>query len=232
MAITYNKNTVKKSRQITTGSPRDHQLKQQNFQQDNLSVIEDLKNQIILLQDKLMLSNQSLSSHNIFTAEQVNEEISKAIKEETSKLKIELEEANKTVKKDKERIASLKLDLDHVTLKVKLFEKDIEFLNNQLAEKDKLINELKSGDNNVTTLLTDAVKKIEAFSLLQPMESTVGISSDRPKMETVFVDPTEKGATVDGKLSVVEENSSIKGKDVDNKVNKLKNLLGKLPDKG
>lgn len=225
MVITYDKKKVMKDRQLTTRGPRDIQRKQQF---GNTDLIEELRSQISALQDKLLEKNKGISD---FTAEQVNEEISKAIKEETSKLKIELEETKKFLDESKKHIDLLKVNLDDATLKAKLLEKDVEILNNQFIEKDKLIDELKLGNNNVTMLLTDAIKKIEAFSLLQPMESIAEISSDRPKMETVFVDPTEKGATIGGKLSVVEENSSIKGKDVDNKVNKLKNLLGKLPNK-
>jgi hypothetical protein len=55
-------------------------------------------------------------------------------------------------------------------------------------------------------------------------------TSDRPKMETVFVDPIEKEMIAE-KHFEIEEVSVNEKIQLDDKVNKLKGLLGKLPDK-
>ena len=79
--------------------------------------------------------------------------------------------------------------------------------------------------------MTEATKKIEIMaSQMNTGTSNISDSSGRPKMETAFVDPIEKESVMEKFIEV--EDISINEKEViDNKVDKLRSLLGKLPNK-
>jgi chromosome segregation ATPase len=224
MAITYNKQKITKDRLISTSGPRDRQIKQQQMSQyDNSDLIAELRNQISNLQDKLA-SSQSGG----WTDDQVNAEIVKAIKEETSKYKSENEALILEVSSHEKKLRSAKT-------KIELLEKDVKSLEEKLDDKNKLIDELKKRkssetDNNVTALITEATKKIEALSLQVASSNDITTQPDRPQMETVFVDPIEKESKVESHFDV-EDISTSEKEALEEKKNKLKSLLGKLPRK-
>jgi rRNA-processing protein FCF1 len=218
MGITYNKQLVTKDRRVMPSGPRDRQMKQKMQQAavvDNSALIEELRHQITTLQNKLDSAPQGG-----YTAEQVNDEIEKAIKAETADLKAKVKIAESEVK-------GLNQELNNT---VKAYE-------SRLKEKDDLIKELKERkpetDNNVTTLLAEATKKIEDMSRqIQFHQTGEVIDADRPQMETVFVDPIEKESKVETHFGVeIEDVSITKKEEMNDKVGKLKNLLGKLPSK-
>jgi rRNA-processing protein FCF1 len=218
MGITYNKQLVTKDRRVMPSGPRDRQMKQKMQQAavvDSSALIEELRHQITTLQNKLDSAPQGG-----YTAEQVNDEIEKAIKAETADLKAKVKIAESEVK-------GLNQELNNT---VKAYE-------SRLKEKDDLIKELKERkpetDNNVTTLLAEATKKIEDMSRqIQFHQTGEVIDADRPQMETVFVDPIEKESKVETHFGVeIEDVSITKKEEMNDKVGKLKNLLGKLPSK-
>lgn len=214
MAITYNKQVITKDRRVMTSGPRDRQIKQQLANQpggDNSGLVEELRNQIAEL--KLQLKDTPQGG---YTADQVNEEIEKAIKAETAELRAKLE-----IKEHSAR--SLNTEISR--------------LEAELVEKKETIKELRSQkpvtDNNVTALLAEATKKIEALSM-QVLSSTgqeAIVDPDRPQMETVFVDPIERDSNVEKHFDVEKEDKTNKKDEMAGKVDKLKNLLGKLPSK-
>lgn len=218
MGITYNKQLVTKDRRVMPSGPRDRQMKQKMQQAavvDNSALIEELRHQITMLQNKLDSAPQGG-----YTAEQVNDEIEKAIRAETANLKAKVKIAESEIK-------SLTQELNNTT---KAYEV-------RLKEKDDLIKELKERkpetDNNVTTLLAEATKKIEDMSRqIQFHQTGEVIDADRPQMETVFVDPIENESKVETHFGVeIEDVSITKKEEMNDKVGKLKNLLGKLPSK-
>ena len=219
MGIRYDKELITKDRRIMTSGPRDRQRKQQMQSivlPDQSGLIDELRAQIAKLQAKI-----DSAPAGGYTAEQVNEEIEKAIKAETADLRAKLEIERNNSKNLRDEILQL-------NSKIKDRDKTIESLNSKKADID----------NNVTTLLTEATKKIEALSTQMAMSGTAdslileSAGSSRPKMETVFVDPIEKESKVEKHFEVeVEDVSPSKKEEMDNKVNKLRNLLGKLPSK-
>lgn len=214
MAITYNKQVITKDRRVMPSGPRDRQIKQQlenQLRSDNSGLIDELRNQIAEL--KRQLSDAPKGG---YTVDQVNEEIEKAIKAELSEIraKLEIKEHN-----------------------IRGLNKEIARLESELVEKNKTIKELRNQkpvtDNNVTALLAEATKKIEALST-QVLNSTgqeAIIDPDRPQMEAVFVDPIERDSKVEKHFDVEKEDKTNKKEEMAGKVDKLKNLLGKLPSK-
>jgi DNA repair exonuclease SbcCD ATPase subunit len=194
--------------------PRDRQIKQQlenQLRSDNSGLIDELRSQIAEL--KRQLSDAPKGG---YTVDQVNEEIEKAIKAELSEIraKLEIKEHN-----------------------IRGLNKEIARLESELVEKNKTIKELRNQkpvtDNNVTALLAEATKKIEALST-QVLNSTgqeAIIDPDRPQMEAVFVDPIERDSKVEKHFDVEKEDKTNKKEEMAGKVDKLKNLLGKLPSK-
>lgn len=109
---------------------------------------------------------------------------------------------------------------------------EITSLKEIIKNKDELITTLKSQTadyNKLTVLLTEATKKLNSGVVI-PDEPIV--ESDRPAMEEVFVDPSTSNEKLESHIGV----ETVKGtekKQMDDKVNKLKNLLGGgLPKKG
>ena len=214
MAITYNKQVITKDRRVMPSGPRDRQIKQQlenQLRSDNSGLIDELRNQIAEL--KRQISDAPKGG---YTVDQVNEEIEKAIKAELSEIraKLEIKEHN-----------------------IRGLNKEIARLESELVEKNKTIKELRNQkpvtDNNVTALLAEATKKIEALST-QVLNSTgqeAIIDPDRPQMEAVFVDPIERDSKVEKHFDVEKEDKTNKKEEMAGKVDKLKNLLGKLPSK-
>ena len=240
MAITYKKNKITKDRSVMPTGPRDRQRRlqlQQAAQDSHNELIEELRNQISELKDKLS-SRPVQQTASGWTDDKVNAEIMRAIKDETSDLKAQF-------KQEKEyyirKLSKLEEDLHETSTKNKLLEKDIDVLNEKLSEKNRIISDLKANkpeiDNNVTALLAEATKKIEdlttrmsmAGSQAEIISGEVGIG--RPKMETVFVDPIENSESKVEKHFDVEDVSISKKDEMASKVGKLKNLLGSLPSK-
>ena len=241
MAITYNKQVITKDRRVMPSGPRDRQRKQQMeqmVQADHSELITELRNQITALQDRL-----ATVPSGGYSAEQVNVEIMKALKEETAELNKQhveekkhydkkISELNKEIKAHEKSIVSYEKEIASL-------EKDVSVLKEKLIEKVKRIEFLEEQkpvtDNNVTALLAEATKKIETLSLQMASAGTadaVILDTNRPQMETVFVDPIEKEAKVEKHFDVeVEDVTTNKKEEMAGKVDKLKNLLGKLPTK-
>lgn len=213
MGITYNKQIVTKDRRVMPSGPRDRQRKQQlqgMVTGDQSELIAELRSHIVELQARIDNTPQGG-----FTAEQVDAEIYKAIKEETSALKAKYN-AEKT--------------------KVTELEKELSSLQTALKGKEEMINQLRttatalpSPDGKIAALLEEATKKIENMAAQMTHYQTGEMpGSDRPKMETVFVDPIEKESSVESHFEV-EDISITEKEEMNSKVNKLKGLLGSLP---
>lgn len=197
MGITYNKEFKPKDRKVMPSGPRDRQIKQvsQISNSDQSLLINELRSQIFKLQEQLENRPNTTSG---YTAEQVDEEIIKAVKSETEKLRTQHE-----------------------------YEKN----NLQLIinSKEEIIQHLKSNQSNNLGITEDKIASI-ILEATKNISSNSGspIKSDRPRMETVFIDPIEKNSNIE-KHFIVEEISVDNKIQLNDKENKLKGLLGKLP---
>ena len=200
MGITYNKEFQPKDRRIMPTGPRDRQMRQaiQMVGTDQSLLIEELRSQINRLQEQV--DNKKSIIVEGYTAEQVDEEVIKAVKSETENLKLQHEQ-------EKNHLRSI------------------------IDSKDEIIQHLKSNQSNnlvitedkIATLILEATKNL-SLNFESPTKD------NRPKMETVFVDPTETNRDIENHI-VIPEISPIEKEDINSKVNKLKGLLGKLPNK-
>lgn len=115
----------------------------------------------------------------------------------------------------------------------KKLNEEIASLKEIIKNKDELISTLKnqSADyNKLTTLLAETTRKLNSGVVVP---ENVEVGPDRPTMEEVFVDPS---TPADGELEShigVDVVPGSEKKHMEDKANKLKNLLGgKLPKKG
>ena len=101
-----------------------------------------------------------------------------------------------------------------------------------IKDLDKAKKEVKELSNKVISLEAKLEAKDEVISALK--SRTVGEGEvfvedkDRPEMKTAFIDPTEAGQNrMESHIKVEEESITAKA-DIDDKVNKLKNLIGSV----
>jgi len=123
------------------------------------------------------------------------------------------EEIRKAVEQAvKETMESVKNpDHDKHELEVSKLKREITLLKQSLSGKEEVINALKSN--------------------IHPAEKVV-IDSNRPKMEHKFIDPLDKDAGKGLKSHIdIIDISPADEDDMSKKVDKLKGLLGKLPNK-
>ncbi len=176
--------------------PRDRQIKQvtQISNSDQSSLIEELRSQINKLQEHIENRSDSVG----YTAEQVDEEIVKAVKFELANIKAQHE-----------------IEKNKLQSKIESLEETIQYLKSNQNNNSALTEE------RILSLLSEATKNLS-------FNTDSEIKNDRPQMETVFVDPIEKETNLE-KHFEVEEVSMDRKVQLDDKVNKLKGLLGKLP---
>jgi len=217
MGITYNKQYTPKDRRVVTSGPADSQRKHvlASASAGEAGLIAELKNQVTFLQKQI--EGKPNAHEDLYTPEQVDEEIIKAIKVETADLKVKVSILEG---KNKELINGHK--------------KEITSLNNVIKDKEILIKQLMEtqsssvDENKLTSLLTEVTKKIDGISAASQALPQENVDLGRPKMETVFVDPIEDEKKIEAYIEI--EDISINEKEqMDDKVNKLKNIMGKFP---
>lgn len=246
MGIRYPKEFVKPDgRKLVSGGPRDMQRRQYVAYDTSpdVEIIETLKQQIEELKE---LSKQK-KSEGYYTADEVDDEIRKAVetavKETTLSLKkstqMAAQEVEPLVQKYKVQIVELQKNNDDLTkIHSSITAKNSELKNeiSKLEDELKEVNELKK---QIAVLEQTLVGKEEVIETLKsrPAGATVEFveDPDRPKMDQIFVDPLEKGAG-DGlksniNIEVTELELPLKKEETDDKVSRLRGLLGKLPTK-
>ncbi len=232
MGIRYNKEFVPKDRRIVTSGPRDRQLKHAmemaGSPQNNSGLVHELRSQIEKLNKQLEDKPKFTEG---YTAEQVDEEIIKAIKVETANMKVKQEVEVNALQNQIENIHK------EIEVSKEMYKKEVSSLKAIIKSKEEMIQQLKEGqsvgsNNQLTELLAEATRKIEDMTAQISMHHTGEMpDSDRPKMETVFVDPIEKESKVEKHFDI-EDISTKEKAQMEDKVNKLKNLMGnKLPGK-
>lgn len=211
MTIPYEKQFVKSDgRRLNRSGPRDMQARAADsgyYTQDS-SLIELLTNQITGLRAEI-LTIQSRGGDKaptgFFSPEQVDEEIRKAVEAAVAEMAISFKGIGNKDAELKNKISKLEAELGDVAE----LKKQIAVLEQEVVGKQELVDTLRTR----TAIVEGEV-----------------IDPDRPQIEQVFVDPLEKNAGEGMKPSISIE-TIVKEDIVDDKVNKLKDLLGKLPAK-
>lgn len=186
-------------RVLRTGGPRDLQ-KQQKLDSESSFLIERLRKEIDGMKTQPVM--QTAVSEGLFTPEQVDEEIRKAVKDA-------LNESKEGYGKKAKKIAK------------------------ELIEAEAQIKELKDKKNSeIKALLEEQNRKIEELSRLRLTDKGEYEDPERPKIEEVFIDPLEDDA---GERLIphieIEDVSTAEKEKMQDKVDKLKELMNGLPAK-
>lgn len=246
MAIPYKKQYVKSDgRKLDRSGPRDMQSRVSGHgytqtENDTSSLVNqliELKAEIIALKSK----SGDEAPAGFFSAEQVDNEIRKAVElavieasSSLGKIKSQATDLTPLVKEYKTRIVELQQGNDNLT---KLQGGIIKENTNLKEEIDKLkqefvdVVELKK---QIAVLEQELSGKEELIETLKTRPAIVGdeiIDPERPQMEQLFVDPLEDDADEGMKSSITVDTVVKDDGEVDNKVDKLRDLLGKLPTK-
>jgi hypothetical protein len=212
MVIPYKKQYVKSDgRKLNRSGPRDMQARTAGSYTPDTDIVGLLTNQLTELKAEI-LAMKSRSGEAVpagfFSPEQVDDEIRKAVESAVAEAAVSFKGAagKNSVLAMKEKIAKLEAELGDVAE----LKKQIAVLEQELEGKRELIETLKTRPAIINgEIITDP---------------------DRPQMEQVFIDPLEKNAGEGMKASIQVE-TIVKDEEVGEKVNKLKDLLGKLPNK-
>lgn len=210
MGIKYTKEIIKSDgRRLTAGGPRDQQRRIQESK-DQESLIIALKNEITHLRG-ITAPGQSVIDKNLFTGEQVDSEIRKAVTEalivKEGEFRIKIDKLNESLENEKAK--NIKL-----TAELSFFEKLIDEKENNL----KL--EIERNSQLMTQLSAPAG------------EGAIYADSGRPQIERTFIDPLEKDSGEYLRPHI--ESEKLKGTEKEkiySNVNKLKELMNKLPTK-
>lgn len=212
MRIKYPKEFIKSDgRKLLSGGPRDSQQrqKQELFAGSTNIIIEELITQIKSLKGGYRGESKS---GGYFTAEEVDEEIRKAV-EQT------LVEATPSLQKYKLRLAELQERNDLLKDKIKEIKKD-----------NKDFDVLKKEINMLKQIIVDKEELIEVLKTQPAIIDGVTVGVERPQMEQQFIDPLEKDAGRGLKSHIdIKDISYDKKENMNEKVDKLKKLVGNLP---
>jgi len=240
----YPKEFVKPDgRKLVSGGPRDLQRRQQvaYTTSPDVEVIESLKQQI----EELKELSKAKQSGNLYTAEEVDEEIRKAVEAAVKETTIALKKSNKIVNQEiepvlqkyKVQIVELQKnndDLTRIHSSITTQNAELKTKISKLEEELKDVSELKKQIAVLEQTLSGKEEVIEALKSRAVVgDSTEVEDPNRPKMEQIFVDPLEKnsGAGLKSNIVIEELQTTDKKEEMDDKVTKLRSLLGKLPVK-
>lgn len=218
MGIRYNKEYISKDRRLHMSGPRDVQRKQKYTSpvapDVDSETVKALQETIKSLQKQLENTpvNQT-AADGTFTADQVNEEIIKAIKVETADLK----------EKYEKQIKALEIEKATLESKIESQAKEIEKL--EVASKQSAMSE--SAMHAMMEEMKSQMRDM-AFAAGATVEE---VDPDRPKMETTFIDPISNEGSMESHIIIEEDVSIEKKEEMAGQVNKLKSLLGSLPSK-
>lgn len=213
--LDYKKSDIKKDRRITTSGPRDVQIRNSRINEPGVlelkEYIKELRDELSELKNRPELpmvdSGLPVSNTKIYSSEEFDSElvkhITKAVEETkayyTDKLS-KLESESKELYELRNRLLELELTIKH---------------------KDELI---KTKDDMIESL-----KNLKTSIVVNNQSDNDMLFSDRPTLETVYVDPTSKydEDKLVANISIKEE---LEARDkVNEKLSKLKNIMGGLP---
>jgi len=221
--ITYNKEFRKKDgRLLVASGPRSLQNRPAYDDDD----ITELKGEIARL--KMLLGAVDIGPNNTLHNDS---DLNDAINDAVSKALLEVETDNVVKFKNYElKITALDTEIEVLKAKlgaadealreqIKAYEDRLYTLFKIVAKKDEIIGEMTSN------LLTGGSSLVTRAKAEVPEETTV----QRPNIDDVFIDPNKGGE--DGMKSHVKIKEIKNDTDVSNSVDKLRGLLGKLPEK-
>lgn len=242
MGIPYKKQYVKSDgRKLTRSGPRDMQARVAGtgYNPDN-ELVALLTNQIAELKAEMIALKSKTADdapQGFFTPEQVDEEIRKAVEAAISEAAISFKgqkqdsDLIELVKEYKRQIVELQKGNDNLTRLHANITKENTDLKTKISKLESENSDAAELKKQIAVLEQELSGKQELIETLKSSPAIVGneiIDPDRPQMEQVFIDPLEENAG-EGLKSSIQIETVVKDDEVDGKVNKLKDLLGKSP---
>jgi len=225
--------TIKKDgRVLKPTGPRAMQMKAALKAQES-ETVRILREQVKELMEIVSESKSANVVPKGYSADEVDKEINKAVE-------LAIVE---TEKKSKETITDLEEELKYVKEefrkyrnkyndeRIKELENNVTSLRVKLEAKEEIIESLKSatGSTNISELVESLKNKVDALANSTLDGEEFIDDPDRPKIEMKFVDPLD--ATAESVLEphvVIDEEKGVEnGGNINHKVNKLKDILGK-----
>lgn len=240
----YRKDFIKTDgRRLLKGGPRDQQLRAKITQEGNL--VESLLEQVVELKAQVKSLEGGTPAAavpaNLFTAEQVDEEIRKAVSQAMAEATISLKKAGpdanaeRLIKRYKEQILDLQKTNDDFARMHKAITNENKDLKEKISKIEAEADDVTELRNKIALLEQTVAGKDELIETLKTRPAIIGneivepIDPDRPKMEQIFVDPLEEdaGKGLKSNITARELTRDVDEPAHDEQVNKLKSLLGK-----
>lgn len=195
------------------------QKQRANLQTQLGEMAQRLKDQAVSTESEDKLKEDYNASLASLTAEKdnLNALHNKDMKKFQSEIEFLIKEKTDLINKHDKEITKFKIESEKKKGDIK-----------SLKEKAKQ----KGADEEITDLLKEQTKQIEALTeALANAEHQLEIETNRPKMETAFIDPLEKDAGKDltPHIEIKEEKPEKEEGGMDAKVARLRSLMGKLP---
>lgn len=203
--IKYNKEIIKKDgRKLITGGPRDQQRRLRETNRGQELLIEELRKEISQLKDIQPVQTPVVDGK-LFTGEQVDNEIRKAVTEALEKKEKEIDKLKKELEKIRFQNVELKSDI---------------------KSQEKLIKEKDS------SLKLERERNLQLMAQLSSKDEFFYEEPNRPKMKKTFIDPLEKDSGEHLKPHIESKEVKVNEKNkIHSNVDKLRGLMGRLPNK-
>lgn len=245
MTIPYKKQFVKSDgRRLNRSGPRDMQARSggSDYTVDNGIVglltiqLTELKAEILAMKSR----SGDAAPAGFFSPEQVDEEIRKAVESAVAEAAISFKGMpNKDsdllplVKDYKSQIVELQKGNDNLTKLHSAITRENSGIREKITKLESEATDANELKKQIAVLGQELAGKEELIETLKTRPAIINgeiIDPDRPQMEQVFIDPLDEDAGKGMKSSITIETVT-KDEEVDNKVGKLRNLIGKLPGK-
>jgi len=245
MVIPYKKQYVKSDgRKLNRSGPRDMQARTAGSYTPDTSIVELLTNQLTELKAEILAMKSrsgDAAPAGFFSPEQVDDEIRKAVESAVAEAAISFKgmgtkniDLAPLVKEYKEQILELQKGNDNLTKLHNTITKENSTVKDKIAKLEAELSDAAELKKQIAVLEQELEGKRELIETLKTRPAIINgeiiTDPDRPQMEQIFVDPLEEDAGKGMKASITIE-TVVKDEEVDEKVNKLKDLLGKLPNK-
>ena len=246
MNIPYKKQFVKSDgRRLNRSGPRDMQARTSDsgYRPDS-GTTEALTSQLIELKAEILAMKSrsgDAAPAGFFSPEQVDDEIRKAVESAVAEAAISFKgmggqnaDMAPLVKEYKKQILELQRGNDNLTKLHASITKENTNVKDEVSRLRAELVDVVELRKQIAVLEQEVAGKEETINVLKTrpaiLEGEIFTDPDRPQMEQVFIDPLEKDAG-EGLEASIQIETIVKDEEVGDKVNKLKDLLGKLPEK-
>jgi len=197
--VQYNKNVPNKKNRLLSTSGP-RDIQRRQMLDAQSDIVDGLKSQVVMLQEQVHNSLSTVHSDGLYTAEQVNEAVISAVKSEVDSLRAKYESTIRELTNE----------------------------NKILRETNIRLSSNTEGKSNITDEQLQKMLSTAVFQITENKQIEV-VNDSRPKIETVFIDPSDSKSVNNVETHIIVKEDSSAKENMNNKINKLKGILGSLP---